>query len=46
MGTGVSLGKKRKYNIELRISHYSNGNLFTSNAGITIPLSLHLGYAF
>jgi hypothetical protein len=46
MGTGLFLGKEKKLNAEIRISHYSNGNIFTSNAGVTIPLSLHLGFTF
>ena len=46
MGFGVFFGEKRKYNIELRIMHYSNGNIFTRNDGVAIPLQLTLGKTF
>ena len=34
MGIGVFFGKKRNYNFDIRIMHYSNGNLFYNNAGL------------
>jgi hypothetical protein len=46
MGFGVFFGKERKYNFELRIMHYSNGNIFTRNAGVAVPLQLTLGKTF
>jgi hypothetical protein len=46
MGMGVFAGKKRQLNAELRIAHYSNGNLFPKNDGVMVPLSLGLGYTF
>ena len=46
MGVGSFIGKSRKLNAEIRIAHFSNGNIFPDNPGIMIPLSLHLGYAF
>jgi hypothetical protein len=46
MGIGSYLGKERKICGELRITHYSNGNIFPSNEGLTIPLSFNLGYTF
>ena len=46
MGTGVFFGKKRSYNAELKIGHYSNGNIYPSNESVMVPLSLNLGYAF
>ncbi|WP_397447539.1 acyloxyacyl hydrolase [Polaribacter sp. R77954] len=46
MGFGIFFGDKRKYNIELRIMHYSNGNIFTRNDGVAIPLQLTLGKTF
>ena len=46
MGTGVFLGKNRKLNTEIRIGHYSNGNMHIYNDGVKIPLSLNVGYAF
>ncbi len=46
MGMGMYAGKNRNLNAELRIAHYSNGNLFTTNAGVKIPLTFNLGYTF
>jgi hypothetical protein len=46
MGFGVFAGKKRKLNAELRIAHYSNGNIFPQNNGVMIPLTIGFGYAF
>jgi opacity protein-like surface antigen len=46
MGMGIFTGKKRNINVELHISHYSNGNIFTSNPGLKIPLTFTAGYAF
>jgi hypothetical protein len=46
MGVGMFFGKTRRMNAELGIKHYSNGNIFTRNASIKIPLTLTLGLAF
>lgn len=46
MGMGIYFGKKRNYNTEIRIAHYSNGNLFPENVGVMIPLSFYIGYTF
>ena len=46
MGTGIFFGEKRNLNMELKIGHYSNGNVFTDNEAVKIPLSLQLGYVF
>ncbi|MFT7442595.1 MAG: hypothetical protein ACI9Q3_000969 [Maribacter sp.] len=46
MGFGVFFGKERKYNVELRIMHYSNGNIFTGNDGVAVPLQFTLGKTF
>ncbi|HJW17992.1 MAG TPA: acyloxyacyl hydrolase, partial [Flavisolibacter sp.] len=46
MGIGLFTGKKRHINAEVNINHYSNGNIFTENAGVKIPLTFTLGYAF
>jgi hypothetical protein len=46
LGTGLFFGQKRQYNAELRIAHYSNGNIFPMNCGVKIPLTFSLGYAF
>jgi opacity protein-like surface antigen len=46
MGFGVFFGKERAYNFELRIMHYSNGNIFTRNAGVAVPIQFTLGKTF
>ena len=46
MGMGIFAGKQRNVNAEVNINHYSNGNIFTENAGLKIPLTFTLGYAF
>lgn len=46
MGFGVFFGKNRSYNIELRIMHYSNGNIFSDNAGVAIPMQFTFGKTF
>ena len=46
MGMGFYTGKKRNFNLEVNINHYSNGNMFTENAGVKIPLTFNLGYTF
>jgi len=45
-GTGAFFGKKRQFNAELKVAHYSNGNIFPMNTGVKIPLTLSLGYCF
>jgi len=46
MGIGLFAGKKRNLNAELRIAHYSNGNIFPQNNGVMIPLTIAVGYSF
>ena len=46
MRAGVFLGRNRKVAAEVRIAHYSNGNLFPQNPGVTIPLGFYLGSTF
>ncbi len=46
MGAGIYAGKNRNINAELNIGHFSNGNVFPSNAGVKIPLSFTVGYAW
>lgn len=46
MGVGFFAGPQRKFNGEVRIVHYSNGNVFPHNPGITVPLNLNVGYTF
>lgn len=46
MGIGSFIGRDRRMNVEVGIKHFSNGNLFTTNASVKIPLTLTFGYAF
>jgi len=46
MGVGVYVGRAKRWNAEWNIGHFSNGNVFPANAGVKIPLTLYLGYAF
>jgi len=46
MGAGIFFGEDRRYNAELKIGHYSNGNIFPNNEAVKVPLSINLGYAF
>jgi hypothetical protein len=46
MGLGFYFGRAKKLNAEWNIGHFSNGNVFPRNAGIKIPLTVYLGYAF
>lgn len=46
MGLGIFFGENRNLNAELKIGHYSNGNIYPLNGAVKIPLSLNIGYAF
>lgn len=46
MGLGFFFGKKRQYNAEFRIMHYSNGNIFTNNSGVAVPIQFTFGKTF
>ena len=46
MGIGSYIGKNRRVNVEVRIAHYSNGNLFPKNEGVMIPLTFNLGWTW
>jgi hypothetical protein len=46
MGVGIFIGRSRNMNAEIRIAHYSNGNLFPRNPGVTVPLGFNVGYGF
>ncbi|HOG05117.1 MAG TPA: acyloxyacyl hydrolase [Paludibacter sp.] len=46
MGLATFFGTKKQYNVELRIGHYSNADLFPPNYGVKVPLTLLLGYRF
>ncbi|MAW16793.1 MAG: acyloxyacyl hydrolase [Flavobacteriaceae bacterium] len=44
MGVGAFFGSSKQYNLDVKIMHYSNGNIFTQNAGVAIPLVFSFGY--
>lgn len=46
LGFGSFFGKDKQLNVELKITHYSNGGIFSSNPGVDVPVMLNLGYAF
>ncbi len=47
LGFGSYFGAERNFNINLKIIHYSSGNLMPNhNPGIKVPVMLGLGYAF
>jgi hypothetical protein len=46
IGLGTFFGSKRNMNAEIKIGHYSNGNVFPDNAAVKIPLSINIGYTF
>jgi hypothetical protein len=45
MGIGWFIGRERNLNVGVTINHNSNGNIFTQNAGVKIPLTFSVGYA-
>jgi Lipid A 3-O-deacylase (PagL) len=46
MGLGIFAGRSRNLSLLVKINHYSNGNIFPQNAGVKIPLTFAVGYAF
>jgi hypothetical protein len=46
MAAGFFIGPRKRLNVEFNLNHYSNGNLMSDNAGVTVPLAIKLGYAF
>jgi hypothetical protein len=46
MGVGTFLGAARRLSLGVKINHYSNGNMFTQNAAVTVPLTFDVGYTF
>jgi len=46
MAIGTFIGPGRKVTAGIKINHYSNGNIFTENAGVKVPLTLTVGYVF
>jgi Lipid A 3-O-deacylase (PagL)/Outer membrane protein beta-barrel domain len=46
LGIGSFIGKNRKINTEIKIGHYSNGNIYPYNDGVKVPLTFCVGYTF
>lgn len=46
MGIGGYFGPGKRIVADIRIAHYSNGNLSPENEGVKIPLTFSLGYTF
>jgi len=46
LGVGIYALESRRFNLEARIGHYSNGNLLPRNAGIRLPFTLLAGWTF
>lgn len=46
MGIGTFVGKERRLSLGVKINHYSNGNMFTQNAAVTVPITMSIGYLF
>ncbi|WP_055412292.1 acyloxyacyl hydrolase [Nonlabens sp. YIK11] len=44
IAAGAYFGADRKWNAELKIIHYSNGNIFPRNDGVAVPIVFQLGY--
>ncbi|MBC7947483.1 MAG: acyloxyacyl hydrolase [Chitinophagaceae bacterium] len=44
MGLGIFAGQKKRLNAEIKIAHFSNGNIFPKNEGVMIPLTFGVGY--
>ena len=46
LGVGAFLGNSKHFNVNLKLMHYSNGNLLSHNPGLETPLILNIGYAW
>ena len=46
ISVGTFFGPSRRFNAEIGIKHFSNGNLFVNNPGVTIPLAFKVGLTF
>ena len=46
MGVGLFVGARRRTSVVVKINHFSNGNIFTENAGVKIPLTIGVGRTF
>ena len=46
IGFGVQFGKEKTFNLDFKIVHYSNGNIFADNAGLDAPFVLSIGHSW
>jgi hypothetical protein len=46
MGAGAFIGRDKRTTVGVKINHYSNGNLFSENAGVMVPVTFTVGRAF
>lgn len=46
MGLGLMLGRDQAFNFDVRLVHYSNGDIFPKNPGFDVPVMVYLGYSF
>lgn len=46
LGLGVVLGHHRAFNFDIRLVHYSNGDVLPKNPGFDVPVMVYLGYSF
>ena len=44
IGLGAHLGADGRHNVEAKIEHYSNGNIFNDNAGVAVPVVFSYGW--
>lgn len=43
IGTGFNFGPQQRFNLGVKIMHYSNGNLFPQNPGVETPVTVDFG---
>ena len=46
VGVGAIVGKSKHLHVNLKLLHYSNGNLLSPNPGVATPLILNMGYVW
>ena len=46
LGLGAVMGRRHAFNIDVRLVHYSNGDILPRNPGFDVPIMVYLGYSF
>lgn len=46
LGAGMLIGNSHRFAIEVKVMHYSNGDLAVYNDGLQVPFLLSIGYVF